>query len=165
MVCALTWAQLVMVWGSRFALHRKVMVRTCSSVRWWWENHDPWRMDFFFLHAFFGHLHLMMHTTSSHRLAKSLYSPVSIHLSLGCGLPPHVPTTTLTVARHPPCQEPHILIPLDGGILIEEDLPDEAVIAPRRQAPCQRDRRWDLLLLLLLLPSLLHKELDLQDII
>ena len=120
------------MWGSRFALHRKVMVRTCSSVRWWWENHDPWRMDFFFLHAFFGHLHLMMHTTPSHRLAKSLHSPVSIHLSLGCGLPPHVPTTT--VARHPPCQEPHVLTPLDGGVLVEEDLSDEAVIAPRRQA-------------------------------
>ena len=73
---------------------------------------------------FLRHLHLMMHTMPSHRLAKSLHSP----LSLGCGLPPHVPTTT--VARHPPCQEPHILTPLDGGILVEEDLPDEA---PQRQ--------------------------------
>ena len=121
MICALTWAQLVMVWGSRFALHRKVMVRTCSSVRWWWENHHPWRMDFF-LHAFFGHLHLMMYTTPSHRLAKSLHSPVSIH----------VPTTT--VARHPLCQEPHIFTPLDGGILVEEEFSDEAVVAPWRQA-------------------------------
>ena len=126
------------------------MVRTCSSVRWWWENHDPWRMDFF-LHAFFGHLHLMM---PSHRLAKSLHSPVSIHLSLRCGLPPHVPTTT--VARHPPFQVPHIHTPLDGGILVEEDLSDEAVIAPRHQAHANGT-----VLLLLLLPSLLHKELDL----
>ena len=68
----------------------------------------------------------------SHRLATLLHSPVSICLCLRCGLPPHVPTTT--VARHPPCQEPHVLTPLDGGILVEEDLPDEAVVAPRRQA-------------------------------
>ena len=92
-------------------------------------------MDFF-LHAFFGHLHLMMHTTLSHRLAKSLHSPVSIHLSLGCGLPPHVPTTT--VARHPPCQESHILTPLDGGILVKEDLSDDAVIAPQHQTHANR---------------------------
>ena len=65
----------------------------------------------------------------SHRLATLLRSPVSIHLCLRCGLPPHVPTTT--VACHPLCQEPHILTPPYSGILVKEDLPDEAVIAPR----------------------------------
>ena len=61
----------------------------------------------------------------SHRLATLLlHSPISIRLCLRCGLPPHVPTTT--VARHPPCQEPHVLTPLYSGILVKEDLPDEA---------------------------------------
>ena len=80
--------------------------------------------------AFLGHLHLM--TRHSHRLAKLLHSPVCIHFSLRCGLPPHVPTTT--TAHHPACQEPHILAPLCGGVLVNEDLPDEAVVGPWHRA-------------------------------
>ena len=76
----------------------------------------------------------------SHRLATCTcilsHSPVSIRLCLRCGLPPHVPTTTL--ARHPACQEPHVLTPLYGGISVKEDLSDEAVIGPWRQAHANR---------------------------
>ena len=80
----------------------------CSSMRQWW---DPWRMD---LQAFLEHLHLMMCTQVSYVVTFNLPVP-QVWPPTAC------PITTM--ARHPLCQEPHVLTPPYSGILVEEDFP------------------------------------------
>ena len=96
------------VWVDSF--QRKVVVRTCSSLRRyrWWENHNPWQMDFFFLHA------------SSIMTVRqvSIIAPVSIS-TFASGMASH---------NMSPPQPWHVIlcaVSLYSGVLIREDSPDD----------------------------------------